>query len=570
MKLNAGRLCLLPALLVALGGCRGDATATLPPTPPEDVAASPPPASEVPEEEETVDVSADADLDTDAEAESVDGGATEAVLEEVDAQALLPSDGVGCAPGTRCIKVSSMGRPQAGGTSVAQCRGKFADFIVPKASIPAGYTGPWFTPSLVEKAPSGVPTAKRPWTSVDPRLEAERLEYLMTLRNYAFASVAAHDFTPSLTSDSDYLDPGAAAPSASLRNQAWYPAPRMLFGPAAGAFGVREASRGMTLERTVQPPEMDSINPFKNYAVSYYDARGGRTFARVWSTAVAGIDNPKLDKTTFSEGAFVFKVLFSAAKPTDFPQDILAGSLTVDILPRDGGGTAASVRLLQVDIAVKDKRAGPTGWYFATYAYDASAAGSSPWRKMVPVGLMWGNDPDVTGPGVGTVDESWINPAAPLYARNHLGVAGRLNGPVDNPSSACMSCHSTAQAPNVAALIPPSSGACAPKAMEWFRNLAGNQAFGRFAVVSGACATSLPAGVNLVAAEYSLQLGSTVARAHPQIGLINPNTDPTFNPCTWDDATSPAMADALDTTFNAQIAGQPVIEPIEIFDVTRQ
>lgn len=559
MTLRVEVLAPLSTLLIALGACSGAATATLTAPPTEEVAASPPPPSDV-EEVETVDASTDAD----AEAEVADA------MVAVDAQALLPSDGVGCAPGARCIKVSSMGRPQAGGTSVAQCRGKFADFIVPQASIPAGYQGPWFTPSLVEKANTGVPNAKRPWTSVDPRLEAERLEYLLTLRNYAFASLPAHGFTPSMTSDSDYLDPGAAAPSASLRNQAWYPAPRMLFGPAAGAFGVREASRGMTLERTVQPPEMGSVNAFKNYAVSFYDARGGRTFAPVWSTAIAGVDSPKLDKTTFSEGAFVFKVLFSAAKPTDFPQDILAGSLAVDILPRDGGGTPASVRLLQVDIAVKDKRAGPTGWYFATYAYDASAAGSSPWRKMVPVGLMWGNDPDVTGPGVGTLDESWINPAAPQYARDHLGVAGRLNGPVDNPSSACMSCHSTAQAPNVAALIPPASGACGSKAMEWFRDLPGNQAFGRFAVVNGACATSLPASVNLVAAEYSLQLGSTVARAHPQIGLINPNADPTFNPCTWDDATSPAMADALDSTFNAQIAGEPEIEPIEIFDVTRQ
>ncbi len=567
MTLNAGRLCLLPALLVALGACSGASTATLPPPPPEDVAASPPPASEVPEEEETVDASADADLD--AEAESEDGESADAVL-EVDAQALLPSDGVGCAPGARCIKVSSMGRPTAGGNSVAQCRGKFADFIVPQASIPANYAGPWFTPSLIEKANTGVPSAKRPWTSVDPRQEAERLKYLLTLRNYAFASVAARDFTPSLTADSDYLDPLAAAPSASLRNQAWYPAPRMLFGPAANAFGIREASRGMTLERTVQPPELGSVNAFKNYAVSFYDARGGRTFARVWSTEIAGVDNPKLDKTTFAEGAFVFKVLFSAARPADFGQDILDGSLAVDILPRDGGGTATSVRLLQVDIAVKDQRAGPTGWYFATYAYDKSVSGQSPWRKMVPVGLMWGNDPDVTGPGVGTLDESWINPAAPLYARNHLGVAGRLNGPVDNPSSACMSCHSTAQAPNVAALIPPASGPCAPKAMEWFRNLPGSQAFGRFSVVNGACVTSLQANVNLVAAEYSLQLGSTVARAHPQIGLINPNAEATFNPCTWDDATSPAMADALDLAFDAQIAGEPAIEPIEVFDVTRQ
>ena len=107
--------------------------------------------------------------------------------------------------------------------------------------------------------------------------------------------------------------------------------------------------------------------------------------------------------------------------------------------------------------------------------------------------------------------------------------------------------------------------------MEWFRDLPGSQAFGRFAVVNGACVTSLPAGVNLIAAEYSLQLGSTLTRAHPQLAMVDDSPPPlTFNPCTWDDATSPAMADALDTTFNAQIAGEPEIEPIEIFDVTRQ
>jgi hypothetical protein len=52
---------------------------------------------------------------------------------------LLPSNGTGCAPNTRCIKVTSSGRPQASGTSIAQCRGEFADFIVPNNTIPAGY-----------------------------------------------------------------------------------------------------------------------------------------------------------------------------------------------------------------------------------------------------------------------------------------------------------------------------------------------------------------------------------------------------------------------------------------------
>jgi hypothetical protein len=46
-------------------------------------------------------------------------------------------------------------------------------------------------------------------------------------------------------------------------------------------------------------------------------------------------------------------------------------------------------------------RAGSTGWYFATYVYDRSVQNTSPWRRMVPLGLMWGNDrpPRRWGPG---------------------------------------------------------------------------------------------------------------------------------------------------------------------------
>ena len=100
---------------------------------------------------------------------------------------LIPSNGTGCAPGARCIRVTgSTGRPQSGGASIAQCRGEFADFIVPRTTIPAGYSGPWFTPNLIEQAQTGVPSGTRPWRSVDPRVENQRLAYLLTLRNFGY------------------------------------------------------------------------------------------------------------------------------------------------------------------------------------------------------------------------------------------------------------------------------------------------------------------------------------------------------------------------------------------------
>lgn len=451
----------------------------------------------------------------------------------LDARTALLPPASGCAPGTRCLSVTSSGRPVASGTYAAQCRGRFPDFIVPKATLPNGYEGPWFQPNLLEQAATGVPSGTRPWRTFDPRDPDEQLAYALALRNYALTSAVTRGLTPNLAADSNYVDPLGGSVSTALRNQKWHPAPRMFYGPT-DAPGTREAAYGMTLERTVRVGELGgNTDDFQNYAVAYYDARGGRVFQQLWNTTSPGIDTPRLARMRFPEHSFVFKLLYSAAQPGDFPRDLLAGSLTQDILP-NRNRTPLAVRLMQIDIAVKDARAGATGWVFATYAYDRDLPGSSPWRKMAPVGLMWGNDPG--GP---PIDESWINPAAPAYALAHLGVDDRLNGPVDNPNSACMSCHSTAQAPVVASMLP--SGSCASThRADWFRNLSGGTAFGRRQNSGGSCLTS-SSGVTLTAADYSLQMAETVDRALD---------GDTFNPCTWDEAAPPnalvaAPVDAL-------------------------
>jgi len=462
--------------------------------------------------------------------------------------ALLPSDGTGCAPGARCLKVSqASGRPSSSGDSIAQCRGEFADFIVPRGTIPANYAGPLFQPNLIEEAHIGAPAGTRPWRSVDPRQATQRMPYLLALRNYAFASAEVRSLTPQLTTDTAYIDPAGGTVPAAQRNQKWYPAPRMIYGPPNQP-GAREAAHGMTLERTINANELgENTAPFRNYAVAYYDARGARTYARTWSTATAGVDTPNLGQMKIAANSLVFKLLFSAAKATDFPSDLLAGSVEAAILP-NSDGVPVAVRLLQIDIAVKDNRAGTTGWYFATYAFDKNAAGASPWLKMVPVGLMWGNDPNGA-----PLQESWINPAAPAYATAHLGVDGRLNGPVDNPKSACMSCHATAQAPALANMVPPASGPCLPQRANWFRDSAGTQAFGRFQPTSSTCETSLQ-GITLTAADESLQLASTVSRAI---------TAQTFNPCTWDNTHPPSVAPP------AVGRATPAGTPVQVFPVTR-
>ena len=62
----------------------------------------------------------------------------------------------------------------------------------------------------------------------------------------------------------------------------------------------------------------------------------------------------------------------------------------------------------------------------------------------------------------------------PIGLKPDLGLYGRMNGPVDNPISSCLSCHSTAQDPlSSAPMFPPDGEPVA----RWFRNIPSGQPF---------------------------------------------------------------------------------------------
>jgi hypothetical protein len=135
-----------------------------------------------------------------------------------------------------------------------------------------------------------------------------------------------------------------------------------------------------------------------------------------------------------------------------------------------------------VDIAVRDERSKCGGWIFGTFHYDSGIANQNPWLRLRPFALTWGNDEGLTqsqfDSGQRRPLESWVNPESPLFKYRTSGNApfkvfgwgGRANGPVDNPISSCLSCHSTAQAPPTA-LTPPKD-ANDDERLFWFRNLA--------------------------------------------------------------------------------------------------
>lgn len=260
--------------------------------------------------------------------------------------------------------------------------------------------------------------------------------------------------------------------------------------------------------------------PFTNHAIIYYNDVAAGMLGRVWRNPM----DPDLSAIDFPEGSIVIKALGAEVDPADFP--VLDGSAVWNVFAQPFGsatGTPPAVlqtRVIQFDIVVKDSIAAPgTGWVFSTYVYDKDAPGDDTWDRLVPLGAMWGNDPDkarTPDGGAGQLTETWVNPGAPAYTRNTIGWGGRLSGPMDlaerqnilftdgtrstgqTEVSACLSCHSTGQTPFIANLYP-SPNKVFPPAGEtffmypqgsadwarWYRNRDGTLPFSRAEGVVG-------------------------------------------------------------------------------------
>ncbi|HSK72553.1 MAG TPA: hypothetical protein VK892_12700, partial [Pyrinomonadaceae bacterium] len=192
------------------------------------------------------------------------------------------------------------------------------------------------------------------------------------------------------------------------------------------------------------------------------------TLGKIWADPT----KPDPSQSTFPEGTVAFKLLFTDGAVEKVP--FLSGTKewTANIYqcnPRNNPSAKCLepkkridriIRLLQIDIAVKDARAGETGWVFGTFIYDASRKGSTVWEKMAEVGLSWGDDSTVSskitekGAFLNTdLKQTYLNDKlifkdTVAYTNEaymlHHGLGGRLNGPVDNEVSSCISCHARA------------------------------------------------------------------------------------------------------------------------------
>jgi len=350
------------------------------------------------------------------------------------------------------------------------CNTPATPFCSSTIAPPPGWTGPLF--KLSQDYPQTAAPDARPWAGIDPSREPER--YALAVLDYVCDGNLRPDVEESFRPELNTA-------------RRWYHVPWLDFGTNG-----REPLQGLTRERTSLPGELapEQRSSWNNYAVGVYNASGGVAIGKVW----ADHGRPDPSRSLMPEGAVAAKLLFTTAAETEVPflkgAPVWRGYVYKDVHADRHRLTderaVLPLRLLQIDFAVRDGSRGlPTGWVFGTFIYgggNASHTGSG-WRNVAPVGVMWGNDPGYTGSG--PLRETWLNPAVRLV---HYGYQGRLNGPVDNPRSSCLSCHATAEVPQ--GWMMASSHGTPQEVARYFSNLPGGQPF-----TPGAVST-----------DYSLQL----------------------------------------------------------------
>ncbi|KGI77937.1 hypothetical protein [Oleiagrimonas soli] len=377
-------------------------------------------------------------------------------------------------------------------TGVASA-GTFPDFGYQPPS--SEYSGPLF--QLSQNYPQTLPSGKPAFFTLLPSKLTNNYDswkpYLAAVKQYCLAGNAETNWDVQKN---------------PVRH--WYHMPWQHYG----ALG-REGIHGLTKEAPIQPKQLASTqtDSGQTYAVGVYNAIGAYTIGEVWKNPQKPDASYTSEPNSFHDGTVVCKALFADIdyKNVPFLQNPVLWQAYVTNTFDSADRSVKKLALIQMDFAVRDSRVPGTGWLFGTFQYNGAVSGKPSWENLVPLGVMWGNDPELTGSEYDnpTPTETRINPNIKEAAINpgkelpptHLGWNGRVDGPVDNPLSSCMSCHMTAEYPQLSPMNPtfqekskiPPVGS--KEWMRWFQNEEAGVPFDK-----GAQST-----------DYSLQLAGAMA-----------------------------------------------------------
>lgn len=316
------------------------------------------------------------------------------------------------------------------------------------------------------------PTDKsRPWIGKvgDIRLPGEAEKLSQIILDY---------FYESLLIDSKNIENNLIAQKSPAEKSQWCHMPWLNVGDAG-----REAIHGLTKERDMEPtavyPETQNSSFKKSggsdWGIGFYNDIACASLNKIFGNYTGTkIDKPvpdflqklRLDESAgelrnnlFPDGSASVKVLFTTADLVALKNSFTWTANTS--LPKQTQRALRPMRLVQIDVAIKDSKIVGTSpeadhWLMMTYYFDDNTAdnylfanstlkknplfiktGLSPFLKMRPVGIQYGFDPTTSRIFKGSITNTTTN-------EFHGSNPNLLNGPADNPTSSCLSCHAAA------------------------------------------------------------------------------------------------------------------------------
>jgi len=276
-------------------------------------------------------------------------------------------------------------------------------FAASTTKLPPSYKGPTFHLShkYPEKKPK--PTTDPPWVKAlggKPISQDNAIAYANALKDHIGKDMRT------LILDYAKWNAGAAG---------WYNMPWL--------FSIQDPIHG-TYVGSGFPRSMFPLSGLKKdmttLVVVYYNDVAGYTLGQIWGKDAM---KPDVRKAQYQEGAIIVKVALTTATKEDWSP--MEGAALWDLYappPGSPSGTRPAFfkgSFFQFDIIVKDSKTAPaTSWVFSTLVHDKNAKGDA-WDKMVPLGAMWGNDPDIN---------SAIDPNA-ILQQNVINPMGRSTRP---------------------------------------------------------------------------------------------------------------------------------------------
>ncbi|KAI9459777.1 hypothetical protein HD554DRAFT_1611545 [Boletus coccyginus] len=314
-----------------------------------------------------------------------------------------------------------------------------------KFKLPSWYNErkAWKIKNDYPRSSDAAPHDSKPWLDVNFKTPDGAEKYCNLVKQYIFEGNTKNDF---IVQHNDV--------------RKWFHAPWLHYGDRG-----REPINGLVFGGFLEPGYLAKKQSkyTQGWLCSYFNWEAATILGDMW----ADPNNPKWDNhLKFPPGSVICENIFCDIEDEEVPiakgsPEVYAciGKLPDDPskaetpLRPDGEGIYTRLRLLQVDFAARDCRS-PIGWVFGTFACDGRKGATDPWDNVFPIGVQYGNDPDVLQK---EYDQGrrpmqlWKNPAAfdllkELEGnRPWLGWHERLDGLADDFMGTCTSCHATAQ-----------------------------------------------------------------------------------------------------------------------------